>query len=195
MPAPSARIKPYRLTFPATGTDGTYYIIARVDSSDEVDESDENNNWGQPGDRGLLWGHDDVAISTALPDQPDLTGYWLQADSASAEFGQTLKLSHFQIDNLGGAASGDFDVKFSLSTDNSGDVGDTDLTITGTGSTTLSLSSLASGARSPDQTVTLDLPGRADATATTTSLPASTGTTRSPNRTRVTIGDNRAIEA
>ena len=145
------------LDLPSSGADGDYFIIARIDSDNDVAESNETNNSGQPGDRGKLWGHDEVSISSGASNT-DLTGYWVQAESDTGIFGQTLTLSHFQVDNLGVDPSGDFGVKFYLSTDSSGVVGDTELTITGTGSSVLNVSSLPAGGRSLDQTVTLDLP-------------------------------------
>lgn len=88
-----------------------YFLLAKVDSEDAVDESDETNNLGLP----------DLNTASALV---TLTAADLQANVSNAPFesswGDTISLRSW-ITNEGGLPAGPFDVSWWLSTNATGD--------------------------------------------------------------------------
>lgn len=95
------------LTLPSTslGAQNEWYLLAKADGNDDIDEFDENDNVG--------WSPIFVGSKPA-----DLGGF-LQTNidpTASAVWGDTITLTG-QIDNFGGSDAGAFDVKYYLSND------------------------------------------------------------------------------
>ena len=80
--------------------DGDYYILAKIDNNNKVNETDETNN--------LV-----VSSAIAVAGKPDLYGYLTDVPD-SANYGQSVTVTD-TVSNYGTASAGEFEVSYFLS--------------------------------------------------------------------------------
>ncbi|HFA51597.1 MAG TPA: DUF11 domain-containing protein [Bacteroidetes bacterium] len=107
---PSGTATPFQVNFtmPTGLPSGQIYFLAVVDPTDELAESDENNNTG----------FNSFILDNGGTTLPDLTISNLEIPAPTVEAGQILNYN-FDLNNIGNAAAnGNFNVKAWISTDN-----------------------------------------------------------------------------
>ncbi len=82
--------------------DGNYYVLAKIDNNNKVEETDETNN--------LV-----ISSAIAVAGKPDLYGYLTDVPE-SANYGQSITVTD-TVSNYGTAAAGEFEVTYYLSDD------------------------------------------------------------------------------
>ena len=82
--------------------DGDYYVLAKIDSNNKVEETDESNN--------LV-----VSTAIAVAGKPDLYGYLTDVPD-SANYGQSITVTD-TVSNYGTASASEFEVTYYLSDD------------------------------------------------------------------------------